>query len=410
MKLRGMDRIPSDPAEGAHPDGPSPGSEVLLIEGGELDDVYEALVALGVEPMRSRAVDAKGFSSWEKPPRLVVVSARAATRLNVDATKAPGVIRIAVADGDSHTLDAILRRQGFDYVVRRPVHPDALRLLLMRVLYCGTERRSEPRVPVGCAVTTRWKVRWRPATLLEISIGGCRFLGQKRLEKGTMVWIRIPGSVAGGRTLKLRGSVQRSETAPGEASKGAAIVALSFGRFGQVTRRRLEALIAASATGPPALPQAVGRTSQPAPEPTSAANVDDAKRGTQRPPRLQPRASYEHEVVVLDGDAEQVRQVLFARDLSVGGVRVDPHPDLQLGDRFRLALYDASFSESVVVDAEVLRDDGERGIALRFVKTSAETVGKIGRILEQGGAIEECDVPGEARQVTIAEVVQHDRA
>ena len=102
--------------------------------------------------------------------------------------------------------------------------------------------------------------------------------------------------------------------------------------------------------------------------------------------------------------------VLFARDLSVGGVRVDPHPNLRLGDRFQLALYNAFFSESVVVDAEVLRDDGERGIVLRFLDTPEHTTRKIGRILERGGEIERCDAPGEAHDVTVVEVVQEDRA
>jgi hypothetical protein len=114
-------------------------------------------------------------------------------------------------------------------------------------------------------------------------------------------------------------------------------------------------------------------------------------------------------VVVLDTDSEQVRQVLFARDLSVGGVRVDPHPDLQLGDRFQLALYNAFFSEAIVVDAQVLRDDGERGIVLRFLDTSEHTARKISRILEGGGEIERCNSPGEVHDVTVAEVVQEDR-
>jgi hypothetical protein len=33
----------------------------------------------------------------------------------------------------------------------------------------------------------------------------------------------------------------------------------------------------------------------------------------------------------------------------------------------RLALYDPTLPEALVVDAEVVRDDGERGLALRFL-------------------------------------------
>ena len=102
--------------------------------------------------------------------------------------------------------------------------------------------------------------------------------------------------------------------------------------------------------------------------------------------------------------------MLFARDLSVGGVRVDPRPDLMVGDRFGLVLYDALFSESVVVDAEVLRDDGDRGLALRFVEPPPHTAGKIERIVERAGEIERCDSPDDSHRVIVAEVVQEERA
>ena len=131
---------------------------------------------------------------------------------------------------------------------------------------------------------------------------------------------------------------------------------------------------------------------------------------TSRRSRRHPRASFDQEVVTLDSSSERVQNVLFARDLSTGGVRVDPHPELQLGDRFVLVLYDALFSESVVVDAEVLRDDGERGFALRFADPPAHTVRKIERILERAGEIERCHSPGDSNRVIVAEVVQEKRA
>ena len=410
----GEDPTP-DGAEPADPEDPEPpealqSSEALLVDDGELDDVYEALVALGADPIRQRAVGAEGFTDWEKPPRVVVVSARAAARVTVDTANAPRVVKIAVAEADSQTLCGMLRRQGFDFVVHRPVHPEALRLLLMRALYRGWERRSEPRLPLGCAVTTRWAIRWHPATLLEISSGGCSYLGQERLEEGTRAWVRIPRNVTGGRSLKLRGKVLRSESRRGEPSKASTVVAVAFDLFWKRTRKRLEALLAAAASGPPALPRAGGRVLPAAQESPPGAGADDPAGAAPRAPRLHPRAAYDQEVVVLDSDSERVRVVLFARDLSVGGVRVDPHPNLRLGDRFQLALYNAFFSESVVVDAEVLRDDGERGIVLRFLDTPEHTTRKIDRILERSGEIERCDAPGEAHDVTVVEVVQEDRA
>ena len=386
-------------------------SEALLIDDGELDDVFAMLEALGADPLRHQAVGEEGFSDWEKPPRVVVVSARAAARLTVGTRASEsGIVTIAVAEADSQTLCGMLRRQGFDYVVRRPVHPEALRLLLMRALFRGSERRSEPRLPFGCEVTARWGLRRRPATLLEISSGGCRFLGREAPKPGTRISVRIPPGVSGERRLTLRGRVRRSERRRGAAPEASTLVALAFDPLSQRTRERLERLLAASVTGPPALSRATEQTSPDAKEPAPEAGTDDLTEATRRVPRRHPRAAFGHEVVVLDEQLQRARQVLFARDLSVGGARVDPHPDLQVGDRFKLALYDDASSDSVVVDAEVLRDEGDRGLALRFLNTPARTARKIERILERAGEIEQCDAQGDAHQVIVTEVLQEERA
>jgi hypothetical protein len=120
--------------------------------------------------------------------------------------------------------------------------------------------------------------------------------------------------------------------------------------------------------------------------------------------------AFDQKVIVLDGRRKRARHVLFARDLSVGGARIDPHPDLQVGDRFKLALYDHGSPDSIVVDAEVLRDEGEQGLALRFLNTPARTTRMIERILEQAGEIERCEAPGDAQPLIVAEMVQEEGA
>jgi hypothetical protein len=86
-------------------------------------------------------------------------------------------------------------------------------------------------------------------------------------------------------------------------------------------------------------------------------------------------------VVVLEDGSEQVRQVLVGRDLSAGGVGVEPHPSLALGDPLRLAIFDTSFRVPFTVKAEVIRDDGQRGLGLRFAKPEAETSQRIGKLV-----------------------------
>ena len=285
-------------------------SEALLIDDGELEDVYEMLEALGVAPVRDAGVGAEDFRDWEKPPRVVVVSARAASRLTVTTRgNAQGTVTIAVAEADSHTLCSMLRSQGFDYVVRRPVHPEALRLLLMRALYRGWERRSEPRLAFGCEITARWGMRRHPATLLEIS---SRFLGQNTLKPGTQVSVRIPRQDAGASKLTLRGRVRRSECRKGVASEVSAAVALTFDPLSRRTRKRLEALLAANVTGPSVLSRTAQQTSRAGRASNLGADVDRVPEATSRGSRRHPRARFDQEVVILDGSSERARQVLFA--------------------------------------------------------------------------------------------------
>jgi len=256
-------------------------SEALVIDDGELDDVYAMLEALGADPLRHQTVGDDGFRDWEKPPRVVVVSARAAARLTVGTRASEsGIVTIAVAEAHSQTLCEMLRRQGFDYVVRRPVHPDALRLLLMRALFRGSERRSEARLPIGCEVTAHWGIRRRPATLLEISSGGCSFLGRKAPKPGRRISLRIPRGVTGERRLTLRGRVRRSERRRGAAPEASAVVVLAFDPLSQRTREHLERLLAAIAAGPLAPSRATEQISPDAKEPAPETGTDDLTEAT----------------------------------------------------------------------------------------------------------------------------------
>jgi len=61
-----------------------------------------------------------------------------------------------------------------------------------------------------------------------------------------------------------------------------------------------------------------------------------------------------------------LHRVLIGRDLSTGGMRVDPQKDLAVGASLRIAIYDTARETPVVVLAKVARDDGKRGLALIF--------------------------------------------
>src|SRR4030095_4645426 len=102
---------------------------VLIVDDGELGDVRRLLDELGVayRHLRGGAVP----TPLAAPQALLVSTARRAA----------------------------LRRQGYDFLVRPPVHRESLRLLLLRTLYTGEERRRDARVSVGSEVSLRRGMR-----------------------------------------------------------------------------------------------------------------------------------------------------------------------------------------------------------------------------------------------------------
>jgi len=59
-------------------------------------------------------------------------------------------------------------------------------------------------------------------------------------------------------------------------------------------------------------------------------------------------------------------RVLVGRDLSMGGMRIDPLPGLELGDRLHLAIYGDPGEAPFLIWATVTRDDGIHGLGLVF--------------------------------------------
>ena len=58
-------------------------------------------------------------------------------------------------------------------------------------------------------------------------------------------------------------------------------------------------------------------------------------------------------------------------------MRVQPHPELELGSHFALSLHDHTRQRPIEVSAEVVRDDGSDGVALRFIDLDADLSGRI---------------------------------
>jgi hypothetical protein len=391
---------------------------VLLLDDGELDDVQEILDDLGMAYGRVRG--GAIARNTPAPTRLLISTPR-----RVDAVHLPargnsandGLTRIVVVNEDSTTLRAKLREIGFDYLVRRPVHPEALRLLLLHCLYTGDERRGEPRVPVGFEVSFRTGMLPRRAALVDLSSRGCRLLSRYALEPGKRITVQIPQAMGASESLTLRGRVIRMSLDENLGPDGPYSAGVLFEDVSAEARQELEWLLEERAQGPAML--------RPAGEPEAEPPLNDPEIPSQDGPRVpvdlevdvtvtpeavakpeaQPaaprapapnrsgkqerrrhrRASYEKKVPAF---GTRALRVLVARDLSQGGMRVERFSGIEVGDRLHLAIYGAAEHEPFLVWATVHRDDGPQGLALVFDPVSPQLAEQLEKVVADLPAVE----------------------
>lgn len=401
----------------------SPATDIALVDDGELEDVVHLLEATGIPFTRHRGGQIP--ETIEEPRSLLIVTAR---RLeHVRPPRVPGgkkkrdrtrgvtprrddraldasPLRIVAVAEDSPALRRRLRRRGMQLLVRLPAQRETWRLLIARALYRGEERRVDARVAPDVAV----EADHGDATLVDLSNRGCRIQTRSQLSIGDPVQLSIPAASLpqeSGGPLSLSGRVRRIAQPEGSARRTYAVVfdaALPL-----ATRKRLTSAINHWASGDaehPRAPMAEGppipacrlpslpdlmlddetdppiRASEEVPielatMPPAAgqlrgdagANPDASAAGDRR---NSPRGHFQSVVRATQGDRPIA---LVGRDLSARGMRVERHPDLVLGDRFRLALHGPTLSRPLTLDAAVVRDDAEQGLALAFIGVSRET-------------------------------------
>ncbi|RIK96791.1 MAG: hypothetical protein DCC71_22135, partial [Proteobacteria bacterium] len=248
---------------------------MLLVDDGELDDVRDCLLAIGADfaHLRGGAVPAH----LDPPRDLFVTSTRHANLARPWPRTAPDrPVRIAVVGEDSGTLRATLRRLGYTYLVRRPVHPVALRLLLLHALYRGDERRSAPRVPLGYPVAAKIGMRRRDALLVDLSESGFRILLGEPVAVDAKITIQVPSELCGDDHFVLPGRVVRCVPDRSSPVDGSHAVAVRFGELEESARSLLQEALEMHRLGGPAEPE------PPLDPPLPPPLVD----GDEPPPRL----------------------------------------------------------------------------------------------------------------------------
>ena len=391
---------------------------VLLLDDGELDDVQEILDDLRVAYGRVRG----GAIARNTPPptRLLISTPRRVDAVHMAARGAAandGLTRIVVVNEDSTTLRAKLREIGFDYLVRRPVHPEALRLLLLHCLYTGDERRREPRVPVGFEISFRTGLLPRRAALVDLSSRGCRLVSRFALEPGKRITLQIPQALGTNEALTLRGRIIRMSLDENLGPDGPYSAGVLFEDVPAEARQELEWLLEERAQGPAMLQPIAANLPEPPPldpeiaegpeprvpldlevdvrvrpdpAPSAEAKAEKKAKKSKRGPvgkdrRRSRRGSYEKKVPAF---GTRALRVLVARDLSQGGMRVERFSGLEVGDRLHLAIYGAADGEPFLVWATVHRDDGANGMALVFDEVHAQLAEQLEKVVADLPSVE----------------------
>jgi hypothetical protein len=169
----------------------TPDRNVLLLHDGELADIRALLGEVGT-PFRE-TLCGEAPRSWD----LAISTPRYLNQLPSGRGRKRKLRRVAVIEQDSNTLRALVRRCGADLLVRRPVHPTALRLLIKHAIYRG-RRGARPRIAVGAPVDLRVGLRSTQAILADLSLEGCRLLTKEPIPLRQRLMIAAPRDSGGG--------------------------------------------------------------------------------------------------------------------------------------------------------------------------------------------------------------------
>lgn len=347
--------------------------KILLLHEGELDDVRNMLEGLGLAfvERQGTATPEDLCEQWG-----LIIAGQKQLGIFKGRDKSQKTRRIAVIESDSRTLRARLQRLGVDYIVARPVHEAAMRLLVLHCVYRGPERRRLSRVSVGARVQVRSGLIKREAILADISLHGCRLICDKPVKPGTKFKLYFPAEMGGGKSFALPTRTLRSARS-GDPLGGHAVAGAFFG-LKPAQGQRLRKVFESYKNGPARLLEANGDSSSGFSRPRPRAKPAKTEEPLER--REAPRQNLEEHVVTVSDEATRV---LLCRDISLGGMRVEPNDSLVPGDDLLVAVHVGARSEPMVVNAKVARDDGEKGLILKFYDLSKESEGCLNKMVSK---------------------------
>jgi hypothetical protein len=262
-------------------------------------------------------------------------------------------------------------------------------------------------------VRYRAGLRRRSGIIADLSVSGCRLLSTRPIEHGRNLNLSIPAGMGGHKGFRVTGTVIRT----GESEfPGVSASAIAFRALSPKVLDRLRSAVAAHTTGPAVLPEgeapgafATLATATPAPEAqspdaTRARPAAKPQPAEKRERRTSPRRRYDERVIALGVEAARV---LIGCDISLGGMRVDRHPDVSVGDELQIALHVRAREAPLVVQARVTRDAGEQGLVLQFHDLSESSRSYLRRMVSFLPILAVREQGEEGAGIVVSEILEH---
>jgi hypothetical protein len=201
------------------------------------------------------------------------------------------------------------------------------------------------------------------------------------MERGDRIHVHIPADVTNGKSLGLSGNVVRCGLSD---TPRVFALAVSWGKQRGRTADRLREVVASYSEGPAMLTTnrssdapAFAVAAAPRTERDAPASEEPELEGKER--RTSDRREYGKHVIALGVEAARV---LLGRDISLGGMRVQPHEDVSVGDELSIAIHVRPRERPLIVTACVARDEGDNGLVLQWRDLPPEARDTLSRMVE----------------------------
>lgn len=363
---------------------------VLIVDDGELGDVRELL-----DEMEIPWVEARSLAGPDTPDSVSLLLTNSRQALSHTARRPEAELHVVVYDDVSRTLRKVLERSGCDLLLERPLCSRTFALVTAQALYAGPERRRGPRVVCAAQVKLQAGRRPRAATLVQLSLRGCGLLTDQDLRVGGEVKVVFSKELTGTEPLEASGPILAVGFADNDPRMRT--VSMAFRLMNVASRRVVAKIMERNGAGSELRPRTRRDAAVRRPEPSSKTAPDKRRGG--------PRRRFTRRVLAA---GTGISHVLIGRDLSSGGMRVRPDPELALGDELKLAIHSRPGLPAIVVKAVVARDDGEDGVVLRFHDLPDSIAARLEQIMDALPALPHGKRPSARPGVIVSEIIEHD--